>query len=175
MESLIEWAAQYSAPILVLLCIGAAMIYVLKLVTERTLEAKFSQMRKYIELSLERRSGFEQQVLLERYQIIGDMLARLSRITTDLNRRRMGQHVQGLIHERDVVPLTAVFEDLHAKSHQLSRAAHGLLYEQAQTVLMLANVSSDDEFNSFTAQYQQNHSRLMELINEEFGTTAIKW
>ena len=29
MESLIDWAAQYSAPILVLLCIAAAKIFVL--------------------------------------------------------------------------------------------------------------------------------------------------
>ena len=61
MESLIDWAAQYSAPILVLLCIAAATIFVLKMVTERTIEAKFSQMQKTIELSLERRSEFEQR------------------------------------------------------------------------------------------------------------------
>ena len=67
-ETLIDWAAQYSAPILVLLCIAAATIFVLKMVTERTIEAKFSQMQKTIELSLERRSEFEQRVLLDRYQ-----------------------------------------------------------------------------------------------------------
>ncbi len=33
----------------------------------------------------------------------------------------------------------------------------------------IANAPSDEEYKSIAARYLQNHSRLMELINEEFG------
>lgn len=179
MESLIDWAAQYSAPILVLLCIAAATIFVLKIVTERTIEAKFSQMQKTIELSLERRSEFEQRVLLDRYQLIVDILARLERISTDVNRARWGQHIEGLYVELngrvDIPAITAVYQDLQSKAYLLSPTSRALLREQAATVIDIANAPSDEEYKRIAARYLQNHSRLMELINEEFGTTAIKW
>ena len=62
------------------------------------------------------------------------------------------------------------------RSHTSYPGRHGSPAQTGQTVSeALPTPPSDEEYNSIVAQYQQNHSRLMELINEEFGTTAIKW
>ena len=75
----------------------------------------------------------------------------------------------------DIPAITAVYQDLQSKSYLLSPTSRALLREQAATVIDIANAPSDEEYKSIAARYLQNHSRLMELINEEFGTTAIKW
>jgi hypothetical protein len=175
METLIAWASKYSAPVLLLLCIGAALIFVLKAVTERTIEAEFARLSKELELKLERRSEFEQQVLLERYRLVSDFAARLSRITTDLNRARSRRKVKDLYDGNELLPLTAVYEDLAVKSFQLSTKFHKFFSEQANVVLRLANARTDEERREVEAEYLRNLSRLTTLVNEEFRTDRISW
>lgn len=175
METLIEWASEYSAPVLLMLCIGAVLVFLLKLVTERTIEAEFSRLAKQIDLKLERRSEFEQYVLLERYRLVCDFASRLSRISTDINRAKSGQVVKDLFNENELVPLTAVYEDLASKSFQLSVKFHEFFIEQAGIVLSVANAQTNAEREAATAAYIKNLARLNVLVNEEFRTSGVSW
>lgn len=175
MDTLIAWISKYSAPVVVIICISASVLYVIKLVTERTIEAEFSRLTKEIDLKLERRSQFEQHVLLERYKLISDLASRLSQIVTNLNRTRSGKEVKGLFDEKELVPLTLVYEDLSSKRFQLSEKFHSFFLTQAGNVLQLAKASTDEEFNSATREYVKGINRLNEMVNEEFRTEHVSW
>ena len=69
---------------------------------------------------LNNRSEFEQHLLLERYKLISQFASRFGRLTTDLNRRWHGKKVEGLFDGNELLPLTAIYEDLSASSFQLS-------------------------------------------------------
>jgi hypothetical protein len=124
---------------------------------------------------LERRSEFEQYLLMERYKLISEFAYRLSRITTDLNRVRHGQDVEGLFKDNEVVPLTAVFEDLAIRSFQLSEKFHKFFFEQAGVVLQMAQTSTDEELARIKQKYTTNLQRLTKMVNAEFGTEKISW
>ena len=175
METLLEWADKYSAPVLLMLCVGAALVFLLKLVTERTIEAEFSRLAKQLDLKLERRSEFEQQVLLERYRLVCDFASRLSRITTDLNRVKSGQDVKDLFHANELVPLTTVYEDLASKSFQLSTPFHQFFIQHAGKILNIANAQTPAERETATTAYANNLAHLNVLVNEEFKTSGVSW
>ena len=124
---------------------------------------------------LERRSEFEQHILMERYERISEFAYRLSRIMTDLNRAWYGQEVEGLFKDNDVVPLTSVFEDLSARSFQLSDKFHKFFYEQAGIVLQVAQATTKDTRERLQGQYLKNLKKLTKMVNTEFGTDKISW
>ncbi len=124
---------------------------------------------------LERRSEFEQYLLMERYKLISEFAYRLGRITTDLNRAWHGQEVEGLYNDTELVPLTAVFEDLAARSFQLSDKFHKIFYDQAGVVLQMARASDDESRARVQRQYGENLQRLTKMVNAEFGTEKISW
>jgi len=175
MEKILEWASQYSLPVLVLICVGTAIIFILKMITERAIETQFNRYSKELELKLERRSEFIQQVLLDRYKLVCEFAQRLSQITTNLNRDYHGIEVQGLFNGKDVVPLTAVFEDLAAKRFQLSHQFYQFFYRQAQVVLSLANAKTLEQRKEVEAEYIRNLEQLTEMANDEFGTNKVSW
>ncbi|MBM3240376.1 hypothetical protein FJZ31_29185, partial [Candidatus Poribacteria bacterium] len=96
MNTVLQWASNYSIPVLVLLSSLAALIYVLQLVTGQAVKSQFDRYLKELELRLERRLDFEQYVLLERYKLTCEFAQRLSQIMTNLNRHRHGQEVENL-------------------------------------------------------------------------------
>ena len=124
---------------------------------------------------LERRSEFDQYLLMERYKLISEFSYRLSRITTDLNRARHGQEVEGLFKDTEIVPLTAVYEDLAARSFQLSDKFHKFFFDQAGVVLQIAQASTDKSRERMQRQYVENLQRLTKMVNAEFGTEKISW
>jgi hypothetical protein len=175
MDTILKWASQYSVPVLVLICVGAAFVYVLKLITERTIETQFNKHTKELELKLERHSEFEQQVFLDRYKLVCEFSQRLSRITTDLNRAAQGITVEGLFNGAEFVALTTVFEDLAAKRFQLSDKFHQFFYHQAQVVLSLSNSKTAEQRKELEEKYLQNLDQLTKMANDEFGTDKISW
>ncbi len=175
MGTLLDWASQYSAPVLVLASLGAALIFVLKLVTERAVAAQFDRHAKELELKLERRSEFEEQALLDRYKLVCEFAQRLARITTDLNRVSHGQEVEDLYSGSELVPLTAVYEDLSARRFQLSEAFHQFFTRQANVVMALANAGKGGRRREVEGQYLRNLDELTRLVNEEFGTHRVSW
>lgn len=129
----------------------------------------------HFRLRLERRSEFEQYVLMERYKLISEFADRLGRIMTDLNRARHGHQVEGLFRDEEIVPLTAVYEDLAARSFQLSEKFHMFFYEQAGVVLQAARAASEEARERTQHQYVDNLRRLAEMVNAEFGVAKISW
>lgn len=124
---------------------------------------------------MERRSEFEQHLLMERYKLISEFAYRLSRITTDLNRYWHGQQVEALFDGNEVVPLTAIYEDLAARSFHLSEKFHKFFYEQAGVVLEMAQASTSEARERGQRRYLDNLRRLSEMVNAEFGTEKVSW
>ena len=153
---------------------------ILKRVKETTkvteeVKAAINRSSKALELKLERRSEFEQQILFERYKLVCEFAQRLSQITTDLNRAYHGKDVEGLFDGNEVVPLTGVFEDLAAKKFQLSDQFHQFFFRQAQVVLSLVNSKTEETRKEIESNYIQNLERLTEMANSEFGTDRVSW
>lgn len=61
MDDIITWLTKYSPPIVFLLVIGAIFIYLVKLITEKTISNEFDKHKKVFELDLEKRSNFEEK------------------------------------------------------------------------------------------------------------------
>ena len=88
MGTIIELFEQYSAPIILMIAFSSAIVYVIKLVIDKTVATHFDRYTKEIELRMNRRSEFEQKVLLDRYELVSEIANRIERVTTDLNRAR---------------------------------------------------------------------------------------
>jgi hypothetical protein len=125
--------------------------------------------------ALKRRSDFEQHVLLERYKLISEFAYRLSRIMTDLNRAWSGQTVPGLFNGNEVVPLTAVYEELAVKAFQLSSKFHRFFLEQADIALRVAQATTATARLPLQEQYGKNLVLLNEMVNADFGTDEVSW
>ena len=129
-------------------------------------------------LRLGRRSAFEEKILMDRYTVFIDIVTRIERIQTKLNRRRLGDPVpEGLIEGNEVVPLTAVFEDLSIHEMALGAALATELRRHADLVLELANYNHMSESQQWdhNVRSRQCQARLRELANEEFGLDKITW
>jgi hypothetical protein len=113
MTQLLEWLTEYSLAVVLLIAFGAALLFVTKLIVEKSVAYEFDSKSKVFEKLLERRSAFEDKVLSDRFALVTGLSARLERVMTNLNRLRSGQHPpDGLLRHRDIVPLTEIFEDL---------------------------------------------------------------
>lgn len=175
MDKLAQWATQYSAPVLLLLAFGAALLFAARLIAERLIATRFAQLERAMELRQQRRSAFEQQVLTERYRIVCDMVQRLARISTELNRAAQGASVPGLIEGGEVVPLTAVYEDLAARRIQLTAGLFDTLLELAHAVMLAAQAASPEEREAAGQDYLERLEAVRQQVNAEFGSDEIRW
>jgi hypothetical protein len=139
MDDLLKWATQYSPPVLVFISLGAALLYMVKAAVDQSVSAGFNRYRKEVELRLQRRSNFEERVLLDRYMAIRDLQLRLEKVMTDLNRQRHGQEVAGLVENGEVVRLTEAFELLNVNKMLLTQKFYNLFLSKAQLALRFAN------------------------------------
>ena len=113
MTDLLDWLTQYSPPIVLLIALGAGLLWVAKLVIERSIASGFDEQSKRLEIVLNRRSAFEERVLLERFERINRLSEKLVRVMTNLNRMRSGQPApENFMSHNEVVPLTEIFEGL---------------------------------------------------------------
>lgn len=175
METIIELVEQYSAPIILLIAFSSAMIYILKLVIDKTVSTHFDRYTKEIELRMNRRSEFEQKVLLDRYELVSDLSNRIESVATDLNRVRHGVEVKGLFDKGDIVPLTVIFEDLASKRYLLTEQFYQFFWNQCQVVLKIANAKDKSSLEQLTQQYLRNREEFIQLVNEVFGIDKISW
>jgi hypothetical protein len=175
METIIKLVEQYSAPIVLLIAFSSAMIYVLKLVVEKTVSTHFDRYSKEIELKLNRRSEFEQKVLLDRYELVSDLANRIERVASDLNRARHGIEVQGLFEKGDLVPLSVIFEDLVSKRYLLTERFYQFFWNQSQVVLKIANAKDKSSLEELTQQYIRNREKFIRAVNKVFGIDKISW
>ncbi|MFZ3167621.1 MAG: hypothetical protein WA130_08400 [Candidatus Methanoperedens sp.] len=68
--SLQELSGNYSTIAAILLASGSAFIFIIKIVTEKAISSQFDKHDKEMGLRLERRSRFEEAILLYRYRLI---------------------------------------------------------------------------------------------------------
>ncbi len=175
MGTIIELFEQYSAPIILMIAFSSAVVYVLKLVIDKTVSTHFDRYTKEIELRMNRRSEFEQKVLLDRYELVSEIANRIERVTTDLNRARHGAEVKGLFDKGDIVPLTEIFEDIASKRYLLTEQFYQLFLNQCQVVLKIANAKDKSCLEQLTRKYLSNREEFTKLVNEVFGIDKISW
>ncbi|MGY1804808.1 hypothetical protein ACI78T_16115 [Blastococcus sp. SYSU D00922] len=168
MDALLTWLADYSLPVVVLLAVGAVFLFAARTVVEKAVSARLDAYAEELKLRLGRRSGFEEKILTDRYVAFLDLFTRLQRITTELNRAQHGQPLpEGFLVGGDLVPLTAVYEELNVQELLLGPRLHTALTDAAAAVLQLAN-GDDDGWLPAVA-------RLERAADEEFGLSGIRW
>jgi len=175
MEQLLTWLGQYSAPVVMLLALGAVLIYGIQRIVERVIEGKFAEHDKRMELLLVRRSNFEEKVLLDQYEMVTALQLRLAGIGADINRVRSGTDVEGFMQGREIVPLTQVYVDLQARRFLLKEPFYRLLNAQADVLLASANADSADEWERLGRRYLALIDEIRAEMNRTFGIDAISW
>lgn len=171
MGDLLEWIGDYPAGVVVLIALCAALLYLVKLIVERGVTAGFDQRAKVWETRIERRSAFEEKVLINRFELVSAFSARLERIMTDLNRMRSGKapSTKNFLVDDELVPLTEVFEDLQVHRLVLGERFHGILHGMAQLALRAGNV--DDA--AVRTEWADARAALLEAGEDTFGISQI--
>ena len=80
-------AERVPLPVVLLIVVGAFSSFVIKYVVEKTISSQFDRYLKEINLKLEKRSNFEEKILLDRYTVLRDLQTRIGLVMTDLNSR----------------------------------------------------------------------------------------
>ena len=175
MQIILEWAKSYSAPAAILLVCGAALIYILQRIVEKTIEAQFDVRSKRLELLLQRRSNFEEKILLDQYAAVSDLQLRIKKIEADINRQRHGVTVEGLMKGNDIVPLSEVFVELEAKSFMLKEHLCDLLKGEVRALISFANAKHPTEVKSCEQQILNLNTELRAEMDAVFGIDQITW
>ena len=175
MDQILDWLGQYSAPVALLLVVGAALIYVLQRIVERAVQAEFDNSSKRMQLLLERRLRFEEKMLLDQYELVTTLQLKLASIAADLNRMRSGSEVDGLMQGREIAPLSAVYVELQAKRFLLKASFHRLLNAEADVLLASANAKTSEEWQRLAQQYLGLNDELHAEMNQVFGIESIRW
>jgi hypothetical protein len=140
---------------------------------EKSIDASFERKKKETELLLGRQSTFHDGVLSDRYTLIGGLLARLERVSTNLNRLRSeAPVVDGFKRGNEIVPLTEVYEDLEIHWLVLGDRYHELFHRLADTTLALANTTSETEWSRLVQERSGLRKQLRELADADFRVSA---
>lgn len=90
--------------------------------------------------------------MTDRYAALVELNGRLDQSMTILNRIRSGQPAPKGFYatsrrdgSREIVPLTAIYEEIEAKRLTLAEEFHELLYEKARLALQAAQLGPDPE------------------------------
>lgn len=165
MTEILEWLEQYSAGVVMLIALGAASLYLMKLLIEKT-----------IDNSLKRRSAFEEKVLTDRFTLLASFSSRMHKVTTTLNRARSGQPMPaGFLVHNEIVPLTEIHEDISANRLVLGETFHAMLFEKADAMVRLANAPDDDAWNATSGELATIENRLLAEAERVFGISRIAW
>jgi len=144
MDSLLQWLTQYSPPVVLLIAFGGSLVFILKNVTEKAISTEFDHYKHQIELKLEKRSNFEEKILLDRYLTIRDLETRIGRVMTDLNRLRHGTNVEGVIVNNDIVSLTEVFDLLAVNKYLITAWCMTCFYRKCRNRIDMPNNDRND-------------------------------
>jgi hypothetical protein len=173
MEEILEWLSTYSWPVVLLICLGGILLYFAKLVTENAIKHEMDRYAKTLELTLQRRSNFEERILTERYAVLREISNRLMKVATDINRLHNGHQVDNLIVNGDLVPLTEVFELIALNRHLIPDPFPGILEEQAQMALKFGNAGDPGSQAALTTEIQFLREKFDAEMVHHFGLNAI--
>jgi hypothetical protein len=177
----IDWffglAKRYGWPLAIISASVVVLIFLaqsaVQKATEKAVESVFAREGKLFELVAGRRSSFVQKVQTDRWEAVNDFLIRIERITTNLNRVRYGHEVPGLFNtaadgSKDIVPLTAVIEDLHGKQFLLGNDFYQLLWKRTTIALRFANAKSEEDVGRFARDKEANMRELERALDKVF-------
>jgi hypothetical protein len=176
MTQLLDWLTKYSPAVVLLIAFGAAMLFVTKLIVEKSVAYEFDTKSKVFEKLLERRSAFEDKVLSDRFALITGLSARLERVMTNLNRVRSGQQApDGFMRENEIIPLTEIFEDLEIHRLVLGDDFYRIFSTQALLALKAANLSSSEDWRDSGQEWARGREELRGAAEAAFGISKIRW
>jgi hypothetical protein len=181
MDEILKWLGEYSLPVVILLAIGGALLFVFQKAAEKAVEHAFDRHAKEFELRLTRRSAFEEKVLIDRYTGVIELNGRLDGFMTMTKRIRSGQappegFYSSATGKREVVPLTAIYEALAAKRLSLTEEFHSLLWEKAGLALLGSNIGSDpDEWNRHEENWIKSQEQIRKAFRNVFKLDNIEW
>lgn len=161
MSEILNWLGTYSWPVVLLICIGGALLFCFKLITEKAILREMDRYARQVELALQRRSNFEERILIERYAVLRDLNSRLMKIVTDINRVHHGQQVENLFVGHDMVPLTEVFKLIDLNRYLIPPPFHVILEKQSQVAL--------EFYKSRDPLSQQSAATTIQSLREEFN------
>lgn len=173
MDTILEWLSKYSWPVATLIVLGAGFLFLIKFVTEKALDNKFKEYETEITLRLERRSRFEEKLLLDQYLLVTELFHKIKRVATDLRRHQHGIVVEGLFDKHDIVPLTQVYEELSSKRYLLGSQFHDVLSRLSNVVLRIAN-PTEREHTQLETEYLRLIDEFNQIATEEFGIESIQ-
>ena len=125
---------------------------------------------------LERRSGFWDKVLSERYLLITSLNSRLKKVQTNLNRLRTNHPVpDGFRQGVEIVPLTEIFEDIQIHRLVLGEHYHQLFFRLAQHSLELANAAHETTWNSVTERMLKLEQNIRDAADKDFHISQISF
>lgn len=179
MEQLIKWVQQYSPPAVVALAFSAALMFALRLIVERAVSTEFDKKLKRIELRLERRSHFEEMVLLEQYKTVAGLHMKIMRTLTYLYRNQKGLEVEGLFLKTDerseIIPVTEVLQELAAKRYLLPAGFHDLLLQYTDHLRKYAYADFEELPKIEEECLWPLNEEFRSLMNDHFGIDKISW
>jgi hypothetical protein len=176
MAQLLDWLTKYSPEVVVLIAFGAALLFVMKLIVEKSIASEFDAKSKVFEALLERRSAFEEKVLSDRFALISGLSARLERVMTNLNRLRSGQPApDGFMKQNEIVPLTEIFEDVSIHRLVLGEDFYRLFSKQAEFALKAANLSSSEDWRETGEEWAALREEIRLAAEAAFGISKIHW
>jgi hypothetical protein len=176
MPQLLDWLTRYSPGVVLLIAFGAAMLFVTKLIVEKSVAYEFDTKSKVFEKLLERRSAFEDKVLSDRFTLITGFSARLERVMTNLNRLRSGQQApDGFMEGNEIVPLTEIFEELEVHRLVLGEDFYRLFSSQARLALEAANLRSSEDWRASGQEWARAREELRVAAEAAFGISKIHW
>jgi len=174
-DNILDLLTKYSPTAVLLLLLGGGFIFITKQVTENAISAQFEQYQKEIDLRLQRRSNFEERVLLDRYALVRDIHTRIGKTMTNLNRVKSGATVPGLVQNGDIVPLTESFELIEQNRYLITERFRQILSNQGQVAIKYANTKDAEATEKLLSDYVKLEQDFDQAMNEVFGLDKITW
>ncbi|HKR04030.1 MAG TPA: hypothetical protein VJY62_05275 [Bacteroidia bacterium] len=175
MNEILNWLSAYSTPVVILILTGAVFIYIIKMVTEKTISNEFDKYKKDAELKMEKRSNFEEKILLDRYLIIRELQSKIGNVLTNLNRIRHGGKIEGFLVNNDIVPLTEVFEMLALNKYLITDTFYHIFHQQSLLALDFAGEKDESKLKVLGEKYLHLQDKFYQEMNNMFGLDKIKW
>jgi hypothetical protein len=104
--------------------------------------------------------------------LLTELQVQLEQIMTDLNREKHGTKVDGLIVNRDIVPLTDFFTRLQGNKHLIPDPIHTTLWEQGQLLIQFANAPDAASANQVGNRYVKLREKFHHQFQEAYQRPA---
>jgi hypothetical protein len=144
---------------LVILALGAAFVFILQNVTEQAISSEFDRRLEEMTLLIERRSRFEEKVLLDKYVKVTELQSKIERVT-------MGGPTE---------PLNEVMRDAVAYRYLIGDKFFKLFVDEKNLLFEIADEKDSARREELGNKYQNFRQSFSQLLNEHFGIDRITW